>query len=638
MKERGIFAFVFVLVVFLGSPFFVSAANVSSSVDISNSPPMLSSNIPNQSWQVNQNLTNAFDLDNYFYDPNGDTIIYSYSTPANITVFLSPDNVVSFYPDAGYIGISSMLFYASDGSVNSTSNLVYLNVGSDSEPPKWSSPSRSITTVYQNNYVNFTTLWTDNFALKDYLFYISQSGANSSYYNMTGIQNVSRQQVQISAAAGSTIYWYFCARDANTNVNCTDTQNFTVATPSTPTSSTSTSTSSSTSSTSSGSGGDSGGVLGGLFGSATKKLYNFTYDPELFKVPLKQGDTETRVLTITNIGNQNISFVLKSFGLDNFLVLSEDEFVIPFGESKTVTLDFSAGQDVAVDEYNGKIILNSSIGASEVPVVLDVNAREYEFEISVNLSEDSKRVSPGDEVYATINIFNLKDIPFSDINLYYAIKDFEGNIYDSKEEGINLESSVSLERTLNFPKDATVGNYIFYARVQHNSFAAVGSDDFYSGSRFDFASFFRYTFFIVLIIILSAVALVLFLRYRREKEKERLLNLYLMLTEMKKLIKEGKVDDAVDLYIRIKSIYGEPVSETTLKNKEELKSEINKLSSRLKKEVSQTDEKTQQEIKEASESKKDEPKGEVSGGQKKEEEKTKELSEEKNEENAEEKK
>jgi len=602
MKERGFFVFVIILIVFFLNTFFASADNVTSLLNVTNSPPVLLFPIPNQSWQTNENLTNVFVLDDYFIDPNGDSITFYYTQPANITVVVNSSNVVSFYPDLDYLGISTMVFYAGDDYNNATSNLVYLNVGADSTAPQWSNPSRTITTVYQNTYLNFTTLWTDDFQLLDYSFFINQGAgiSNGSFYSFSGMQNISNIEVQISAPASTVVYWGFCARDTNLNANCTDLQNFTVSAQNV------TSTSSSTSSTSSGGasgtgdgGGDSGGLFGGGGPAGTKKALNFSVDPEFYKISLKQGQVETRVLRISNIGNQNLSFQLILESLDDFVTLSERDFFVEFGETKSVTVDFEAAENAIGGQYNGEIIVNSSIGEFVVPVVIDVNALEFEFEIKVNVSEDSKRVSPGDLVEATISIMNLKDIPFSEVNLYYAIKDFEGNTYDSSEEFFNLESAVSLDRNLTLPKDAPVGMYLFYARLTHDNFVAIDSDLFQAGSLFDFASFFRYTFFVITIIVLSAMAIILFLKYRHQKEKERLLSLYMMLTEMKKLISQKKVDEAIDLYIRIKSIYGEPVSKTALENKQKLKEEISKLSDRLKEEVSLADEVTQNEIKEA---------------------------------------
>ncbi len=603
MKERGFFLLGIILIFAIYNVNCVLANNVTTELDVTNSPPILLSDIPNQSWQTNENLVGAFDLDDYFIDPNGDNITFYYSSVENVTVVVDSNNSVSFYPDANLTAVRTITFYASDGYNNGTSNLVYLNIGTDVEAPRWSNPAKTRETIYQNSYVNFTTVWTDNFQLRDYLFFIGHGvGSNTSYYNFSGTYNISNYQVQISFSAGTVVYWYFCARDTNFNLNCSDRQNFTISEQ--VTSSTS---STSTSSSGTGTGGTStvGGAAGSfasIFG-GKKETLNYSVDPTDFLISLKQGSVETRVLRITNLGNQNLSFELKLECINDFVVLSEKSFIVEVGETKSVTVDFSSKEEDLVDQYNGKIVINSSAGIVSVPIVIDINALEFEFEVEVNVSGKSKRANPGDIIYSTISIYNLKDIPFSEVDLYYAIKDYYGVVYDSGEESFLLEDEVHLNRNLTLSRDSPVGNYIFYARVSHKNFTAIDSDPFESGAGFDFGAFFKFTFFIILIIILSVFAIVLFLRYRTQREKERLLSLYLMLTQMKELVADKKIDRAIDLFIRIKSIYGEPVSKTAVDNKAKLKEELIKLSERLEKEVSQTSEQTQNEIKQAAEKK-----------------------------------
>ncbi len=43
------------------------------------------------------------------------------------------------------------------------------------------------------------------------------------------------------------------------------------------------------------------------------------------------------------------------------------------------------------------------------------------------------------------------------------------------------------------------------------------------------------------------------LRYTKNKKRMELLNLYLMVNELNKLMKEGKHDEALNVYIKIKS-------------------------------------------------------------------------------------
>jgi len=560
---------VFLLVILLP----LLKAGVETELNIENSPPLFSGIIPNQSWMINGNLLDAFDLDNFFVDYNGDPINYSYSGVQNITILIDSSNFVSFYSDTNFVGVRNVTFYASDGILNASSNLVYLTVGIDTEPPQWSSPAKNKVTIYQSAYVNFTTTWTDDFGLVNYTFSINQGSGWVNYsQDFSGVYNASLYEAQISAPGGTLVSWRFCAFDVGNNVNCTFIFNFTVssrpAPPVTPT---------------------PPSFLGGeglisIF--KAKKIRNFTLDPEYFLISLKQDSIETRILKITNIGSFNLSFNLLIEGLEEFVVLSDDEFVIPFGETKEITIDFTAGRDTFPDQYFGKLIVESS-STQEVPIVIEVNALEVEFDVDVKIPEKYKRVKPGRIVKADITIQNLKDIVPADMIFYIALKDFYGNIYDSSEEVLWFDSSLSLERDLVVPSNAREGEYMFYARASTKESCAIDSDVFEVGSRFLLLASLKSSFIFILIFFLSIFALILMVIYSREKEKERILSLYLMLNELKNLIKEGEFDKAIYIYTRIKKAYGEPVSRDVLKNKEKLKEEISKLSLRLKTEVKQ---------------------------------------------------
>jgi len=77
-------------------------------------PPLPIDIIPNQSWRFNTNNTDAFDLDDYFFDSMNLTINYSFSLVPNITVVVDSSNLVSFYPDYGFMGTRNVTFYATN--------------------------------------------------------------------------------------------------------------------------------------------------------------------------------------------------------------------------------------------------------------------------------------------------------------------------------------------------------------------------------------------------------------------------------------------------------------------------------------------------------------------------------------------
>ncbi len=574
-RKRIAVALVFFIIVVLIMGF-LSAEDVATEIQVLNTGPVLLNNIPNQSWSSGENMLNAFDLDDHFIDLNGDPINYSFSSVDNITLIINSLGLVSFYPDPNFTGIRNITFYASDGNGTAESNLVFLFVGADGEPPQWSFPYKNKINVYQSSYVNFSVQWTDNLQLKSYYFSIDQGAGWRDYdiINFSGVVNTSIYEVQISASPGSRVHWKFCASDANFNSNCSDIQNFSVVEIEVP--------------TEEGGRGERGGggggyASGGSF-SRARGVENFTVDPEYFKVSLKQGSTETRVLKITNIGNSELSFEVFVAGVEDLVVLSDSKFSILSGEVKVITLDFVANEKMIPEQYFGLLVIQSS-ETKQIPLIIDVNALELDFSVDVEVPEVYKSVMPGGQVVANISILNLKDVVMTNKTLYFALKDLYGNIYDSNQESIIFDSSLSLERNLTIPKDTNEGVYLFYARVFAEDALAIDSDIFEVGSRFIFLASLKYSFVFILIFVLAIVALFLMVVYSKSKEKERVLRLYLMLNELKKLIKNEEFEKATSLYIRIKRVYGEHISKEDIKNKEQLKEEIKKLSLTFKKDV-----------------------------------------------------
>ncbi len=570
------------------------AGDTVTGLNISNTAPILIKIIPNQSCAVGYNITDALDLDDYFVDPNGDNITYSYSPVENVNVVIDSLNLVSFYPDYDFSGTRNLTFYASDFQFNSSSNLVFLFIGTDTEPPQWYNPGKNKVQVYQSSYVNFTTLWTDNFALRTYYFFIDQGGgwSNSSAVNFSGISNTSVFTYQISAPPTGIVYWRFCADDNSLNSNCTEIQNFTVAQREVPPTTAPPSSSEQAA-------GEEVSVSESISRLIHEKtMENFTVEPGVFKISLKQGATETRIIKITNIGTSNLSFNLSVLDVENLLFLSEREFTLPSGQSKEVTVDFTATLATPPSQYFGLI----RVGSTEikyVPVILDVNALKLDFSLDVELPKEYKGVMPGETVWANISLLNLRDIIEANMTLYIAIKDFYGNIYDSGEERFIFNSSLFFERNLTVPEFAKEGSYIFYARAHCEQGLALDSDTFEVGSRYMFLSSLRSSFVFILIFFLCIIALVLMVVYSRSKEKERLLSLYLMLNELKNLIKEDKFEEAVDLYVRIKKLYGERVSRVAIQDREHLKEEIKQLSLKLKEEVKKAETKKPEDNKKA---------------------------------------
>jgi len=97
---------------------------------ISRNPPVLIKPIPNWTWYQGGGITNAFDLDDYFYDPDNDTLTYTYSLVRNVKVTIDSLNRVSFSTAhiPWWYGTDYVVFTASDGYYSTDSNIVKLTI------------------------------------------------------------------------------------------------------------------------------------------------------------------------------------------------------------------------------------------------------------------------------------------------------------------------------------------------------------------------------------------------------------------------------------------------------------------------------------------------------------------------------
>ncbi|GEM_PF-1435669 len=555
---------------------FVNAESVRTelSIALENVPPVLIKPIPDQIWAVNTNLTNAFDLDDYFID--NETLTYSVSSANGITITINETtNQVSFYPDYNFEGNRTVVFTAFDPFTSTDSNSVTLNVTEDNEAPTWSSLTKDQNQIVQNLVVAFSAIWKDNIGLSSYIFSIKQEGGwiNQSASAFSGTQNTSSYSIQISAPGGTTVFWRFYGFDTSGNMNSTSIQNFTVSQSPAPPASEE----------------DSEDISDDEEVAATSKagstkVTDFEVGPsESFKLDIKQGSAGRITIKITNIGNTDLEFNISTYGLKEFEhLISDTRFNLSGGEYKSIAIEFTSDKRIPPDIYYGgiKIIGNKMI--RKMPVVIAVKALETDLKLDVNISEKYKKVKPGQIVRANITLENLKDIEERNASIYYAIMDFKGKVIDSGFEEFRLyERVVYFERELEIPKKIRKGEYIFFARVVSEKDIAIDSEVFEIGEKFSVSGFVRANLILLIILLSSLIMASFMVKHYKNKERIRLLNLYLMINEMNELIKEGKLDEAIEIYIRIKSAYGEPISKTAIENKEELKKEMKKLSQTL---------------------------------------------------------
>ena len=107
----------------------LNTSNVQSfTINVSNinDAPMLTSQIPNQTWNEDNSI--AINLSSYFSDPDNDALTFEIlAQPENISIEII-NGIATLTPDDNFNGMASIQFNASDGSLSTDSNIVGLNI------------------------------------------------------------------------------------------------------------------------------------------------------------------------------------------------------------------------------------------------------------------------------------------------------------------------------------------------------------------------------------------------------------------------------------------------------------------------------------------------------------------------------
>ena len=132
-----------------------------------------------------------------------------------------------------YLKEGNSLTSTSSGTINSkvTNNALTIVTTTDTQAPVAGIASITPTTVASGNTVIFNTSWTDNVNLSKYMLSVNQNGVyiNQSIQTFNGISAVSSKSLTITAAGGTTVYWFFIANDTSGNMKAGTVNSFIVS-------------------------------------------------------------------------------------------------------------------------------------------------------------------------------------------------------------------------------------------------------------------------------------------------------------------------------------------------------------------------------------------------------------------------
>ena len=204
-------------------------------------------------------------------------------------------------------------------------------------------------------------------------------------------------------------------------------------------------------------------------GSGSSRKMNFEVEPKFITITLFQEQGKSFDLQIKNTGNRDINITAELQNLDEISVLSEQNFILSVGETKTIKLDLFALSKTNPKIYFGKLIVKGDSIQKIVNIVVEVKAREPLFDLKINVPQEYKQVSAGDKIPILVQMKNIGLYGTAvDVGLYIYIMDFNEKIlFESSKEVVAVKTNLSIVRELKAPLDAPVGKYLVIGKMEY---------------------------------------------------------------------------------------------------------------------------------------------------------------------------
>jgi len=101
--------------------------NLTNNLTMINSEPFLKANIPNQN--ITGNKSNAFDLDDYFTDPDDDILTFNFTGNSSLVFVVDSDNTIDVNRKGNFTGTENVSIFFRDGINTTRSNWFTITVG-----------------------------------------------------------------------------------------------------------------------------------------------------------------------------------------------------------------------------------------------------------------------------------------------------------------------------------------------------------------------------------------------------------------------------------------------------------------------------------------------------------------------------
>ncbi len=221
-------------------------------------------------------------------------------------------------------------------------------------------------------------------------------------------------------------------------------------------------------------------LAGGLALPAEADNLPFEVDQLLIKTLIKSGDVGGTTLKITNTGSKSTSYNIEVFGLKEIVTVSELEFALKPGQSKTLNIEFRSQIPEKYITYSpgvyvGKFIISSKGQTYVLPLILEIESRDVLFDTNINVAPHYKELSPGENLVIDVRLFNLKSRQPESVTINYKIKDLDDNTLITETETVVVESQTSFIKSMRMPKNLDIGTYVFIVETQYGTSIGTAS-------------------------------------------------------------------------------------------------------------------------------------------------------------------
>ncbi len=258
---------------------------------------------------------------------------------------------------------------------------------------------------------------------------------------------------------------------------------------------------------------------GGGSGTAIISTIPLSISPEFIGIKINQGEKITKNIIIINEGKQNLKVNIENPKLKDFIKISETNFTLVVGETKVVALDITANESYASALYMGNLIISAKGLKKEIFVLVEVESKSPLFDVNLKIPKKSLYVSPGKEVSAEINLYNLAGTKKVDVLVEYSILNKNADEIFREQETIAVETSKSFVKSFRIPKDAHTGKYFLYIRTTYDGLVASASSQFNVGAA-PLTWTEQILFMIIGILIVLVFIILIIILYKFKKKKK----------------------------------------------------------------------------------------------------------------------